>query len=205
MERSALIKQVSAVVLVLLMSPVAVSNAQSLAEVARKEQERRNRVAKPAPVYRNEDLATVPASQAPETKNDSRKETAGGAPVTVTADSQSSSRAAAEPVGESAPAELPKAREKRDEKYWRERTTVLQERLERLRADTAALQTRMASLQSDAASAPADKVAALNAELRLVTAEFVRFQNELRLIEQEWNTFEQRARDANVPARWLQR
>ena len=100
--------------------------------------------------------------------------------------------------------DAPKAREKRDEEHWRERTKLIRERLNRLRADVAAIEGRVAGLRTELESAPAPRATVLAQELRQASGDLTRFRMELRHIEQEWTTFEERARQAQIPSNWLQ-
>src|SRR3990170_117318 len=112
--------------------------AQSLAELARQEDERRKSIAQPAKVITNKDLAPapVPAPAAPE-------------PAPPAADA---GKAAAKP---GADAEAPKAPEPgaapavRDQAYWSGRVSALQVQLDRDQVYADALQTRVNALTTD--------------------------------------------------------
>ena len=170
---------------------------QTLADAARREAERRSKLQGPVKVYTTADVEvrpgagtgpprveTIPAAPA------EARPGAPAAPVLTDADAKKE----AEPI---------KAREKRDEEHWRERAKVIRTRLDRLRADAAAVEGRVAELRLALESASGANVNALNSELQDALKEFTGLQRDVRLIEQEWATFEERARVAKIPLSWI--
>ena len=174
---------VSAAVAVLLMACSALAQTQSqpsLAEVAKKEQDRRKTVKTPSKVITKKDLP--PSAQNPQTP----------APVTPTATKIDESKAA-----ESKPDE-------KDEAWWKNRINQVREELRRNEMFAEALQTRINSLSTDfvnrddpfqRAKIGEDRDKAL-AELSRVKAEIVNAKKQIEDIEEE-------ARKAGVPPGWL--
>jgi hypothetical protein len=158
--------------------------AQSLGDVAKKEEARRKAAAKPSKVYTNDDLrpsdgVTPPAAAAP------------AAPAAA-----ASAQAKPEEKADEGP--------KKDEPYWRERVKQLRDSLQRARMFQEALQTRINSLSADFAArddpaqrgvVASDRQKAL-AELDRVTKEIADFEKQLSDLEDE-------ARRAGVPPGWL--
>jgi hypothetical protein len=167
----------------------ATAYGQSLADVARQEEERRRSLNTPASrVYTNRDLGEAPQ------------------PAPVSAASAAKPEAAASKIapekaeGGEATAEAPKAEVNkfRDEKHWRDRTLAYRERLTKLRADVAAIQSRVETLRA------ADQTPSTLGELRLSEKDLIKFKNQLASIEKEWSQIEQKAREDKVPGTWLQ-
>ena len=127
-------KRLALAVVLLQLVAAAVAGAQSLADVARKEEQRRKDVKKPAKVYTNKDLGQVdPAPPPPATP-------AAAAPTPGDA-----ARAEADkPAG-------PTEEEQRaaDEQRWRGRMAEARSQLERSKMFAEALQTRVNSLWAD--------------------------------------------------------
>ena len=104
--------------------------AQSLADIAKKEEERRKKLPAPAKVYTNKDLAAVPAGPPPST---TATEPASVAPAA--ADSAKVDKVDKGPV--------------KDQAYWSGRRKALQDKLDRDQSFLLALQTRINSLAAD--------------------------------------------------------
>ena len=170
---------------VLLMAGPAPAQTQSqpgLADVARKEQERRKTVKTPAKVITKKDLPAGAQNPQPQP--------------------QAAPAAAAAKPEESKPAES-KSDEK-DEAWWKERINQVREQLRRNEMFAEALQTRINSLSTDfvnrddpfqRAKIGEDRDKAL-AELSRVKAEIVNAKKQIEDIEEE-------ARKAGVPPGWL--
>ena len=171
-------------------------SAQGLGEVARKEAARRQQVAA-GKKYTNEDLpasdtsavtAAVPAASA------APSETAPG--LGEKADKPAAADGAAR-TGE--PAITP-PREKRDEKYWRDRSAVLRVKLNEGQEQVKALQQRLAQLD-DALKRGAGSS---HTQEREVTQQALTGAQENHAhMKAEWARMEDRAKAANVPAEWL--
>jgi hypothetical protein len=174
---------VAALTAVLLMAGPAPARAQSqpgLADVARKEQERRKTVKTPSKVITKKDLPAGAQNPQP----------------------QAAPAAAAVKPEESKPAES-KSDEK-DEAWWKDRINQVREQLRRNEMFAEALQTRINSLSTDfvnrddpfqRAKIGEDRDKAL-AELSRVKAEIVNAKKQIEDIEEE-------ARKAGVPPGWL--
>jgi len=180
--------------LVLTLALAAVVQAQSLADVARKEQQRRKEIARPAKLYTNKDLGQVePAPAAPASS-------AAGAPG-------SPAPAAGEAVAKPAdgPPE-PTDEEKRaaDEAMWRGRMAEARSQLERSKMFAEALQTRVNSLWADftARDDPMQR-AQLESERKKTLAELERINGEIETQTKGLADLEEEARRAGVPPGWL--
>ena len=158
--------------------------AQSLADVAKKEEERRKKLPAPAKVYTNKDLTAVPA----------------GTPV-------SASTASSEPAAvASAPADTPKADKGsvRDQAYWSGRRKALQDKLDRDGSFLLALQTRINSLVTDFVNRddPVQRAGIERERLKAV-ADLARLQKDITDGKKALADLEEEARRAGVPPGWL--
>ncbi|HET7217436.1 MAG TPA: hypothetical protein VFJ02_05285 [Vicinamibacterales bacterium] len=156
-----------------------------LAEVARKEAERRKGIKQTQKVITSKDL--------PES---ARKPAA--APTAP---------AAAEPAaaGEQKPAAAkPAAEPAKDEKYWRDRLTQAQEGLRRNEAFAEALQTRINALAADFGGRddPYQR-AKIGEDRQKAIAELGRVKNEIEQSKKQIADIEEEARKAGVPPGWL--
>jgi hypothetical protein len=109
----------------------ATAGAQSLADVARKEDSRRKQQGKPTKVYTNDSLS--PATPAP------------GAPA-VPAPATPAAPAAAEPAK---PATDARPEPEKGEKYWKDRLGAARADVERSKTFAAALESRISALTLD--------------------------------------------------------
>ena len=105
--------------------------AQSLAELAKKEEERRKGVPEPAKVYTNKDLTAVP----------------GGTPA-ASVPAPAADAGTAPQAADSAPKDGDASKDKpagqvKDQAYWAKRLKTLQEKLEREQTYVEAIQTRV--------------------------------------------------------------
>jgi hypothetical protein len=178
------------------------ADAQSLADIARKERERRKDIAKPAKVYTNRDLAevqpmaSVPAMAAP---GDAGASAAGPAPagaIPGTVD---------EGVRPDGPTE-PSDEEKRaaEESQWRARMAQARDKLERSKMFAEALQTRANSLWADftARDDPAQR-SVIETDRQKTLAELDRVKGEIETETKAIADLEEEARRAGVPPGWL--
>jgi hypothetical protein len=156
--------------------------AQSLGELARKEQERRKGVKAAGKVYSNNDLPQPPAGPAP---------AAALPPATTTPEAK---------------ADAPKAepKDEKDEAWWRARMTQARETQRRSEAFAEALQSRINALSADAVNrddpyqrgkVSEDRQKAV-AELDRVTSEIDQAKKSIVAIEEE-------ARQGGVPPGWI--
>lgn len=174
-----------------LLATTGVLLGQSLADVARKEQERRKSVKATSKVYTNEDLhgsATGSTVAAPPSAA-----TAGAKPAPEPA-------AAAKPASEPpTPAEPVK-----DEAYWRGRITAVRAAIERNEVYRDALQSRLNALATDFVNRddPIQR-AAIAVDRQKALAEFERVQQDIQRQNSEIAAIEEEARRAAVPPGWL--
>jgi hypothetical protein len=173
--------------------------AQSLGDVARKEEARRKAVKTAGKVYTNDSLRKEPE---PSTAAPPSPGTPAAGTPAPSGSQPSGSRAQAQ-SGEPAAAPQPEP-QKRDEKYWRGRINEARQNLARAEVFRDALQSRINALTTDFVNRddPAqrrviemDRVKAL-AELDRVTKEIAQFKKAIADIEEE-------ARRAAVPPGWL--
>jgi hypothetical protein len=169
----------------------AVPDAQSLASVAKKEEERRKAVKAAAKVYTNDDLrADITASSLPTSTNASPE-----APV---------------PSAQVPSVNLPGGTvtegtgDVKDEAYWRARITQARSALERLRIFSDALQSRLNGLAADIINRddPAQR-SQLELERQRAVAELERVKQEMADQAKVITQIEEDARKAGVPPGWL--
>lgn len=164
--------------------------AQSLASVAKQEQERRKTVKPSAKVYTNEDLkADITASRPSPAANVS--------PDAPTPDTQVPSVNL--PAGTAAD-----ETERKDETYWRARMSAARSALERSRIFADALQSRLNALATDIVNRddPAQR-AQLELERQRAGAELARVTQEMADQTQAIADIEEEARRAGIPPGWL--
>jgi hypothetical protein len=178
-----------------------VVSAQSLADVARKEQERRKTVKAPSRVYTNDDLYKYPAPPpaAPEAKTAENQPSTDSAPP-ATAKPELAEKPAT--VAEK-PAAVADPRVK-DELYWRGRITEARDALDRSEMFRDALQSRINALTTDVVNRddPAQQ-AALAFDRQKSLAELDRVQADIQKQTQQIAAIEEAARRAGVPPGWL--
>ena len=175
------------VVLLLILAGMGISaplRAQSLADVAKKEEERRKKLPAPAKVYTNKDLTAVPA----------------GTPV-------SPSTASSEPTAVAAPpADTPKEDKGpvKDQAYWSGRRKGLQDKLDRDESFLLALQTRINSLATDFVNRddPVQRAGIERDRLKAI-ADMARLQQDLVNDKKALADLDEEARRAGVPPGWL--
>jgi hypothetical protein len=166
------------------------SSAQSLGELARKEEERRRQTT-PGKQYTNADLPDTDSATAPAVIQP------GPGPAAAAAASVDPSPVTAADAAEEAPPT--RGREKRDETYWRARARELRGHVQRTQTEIGSLEARLTELETQAATSPA----ALRE--RDVTATHLRkLRQNLQSFGQEVDRFEQRARADRVPADWIE-
>ena len=177
-------------VLGLLLVAPGLAHAQSLAEVARREAERRKALKGDGKVYTNKDLVggapapagiVTPAPSAPATP------AAGQAPGQTEAD----------------PSNEPESPQK-DEKYWRERITEARERLAQSEILQAALESRLNALATDFVNRddPAQR-SVITTDRQKAQAQLDRTKKDIEAHKKEIADIQEEARKAGVPAGWL--
>ena len=169
---------------------VAVS-AQSLGELGKKEEARRQDIKKPSKVLTNDSLRSLPSSSAPPP--------AGSTPPP----------AASSPAGgtaTAATAQKPKPEEDRkaQETAWRQRMQGARDSLQRSQMFAEALQSRINGLTTDFTSRddPAQRSVIAN-DRQKALAELDRVKNDITKQTKAIEDIQEEARRANVPPGWL--
>lgn len=162
------------------------ARAQSLGDIAKQEEARREKVKTPAKVYTNKDL---------------------GAPPVVIADPATpADAAAAKPAAPAPPAADDKkdAGPARDQKYWSERKKALDAKLERDKVLADAMQSRINGLTADfAARADPAQRAVIERDRQRAVAELDNLQKTIKDDQKALADFDEEARKASVPPGWL--
>jgi hypothetical protein len=174
-----------------------IADAQSLAEVARKEQERRKTIKVSSKVYTNDDLAP-PQPQRTEQISDTDMP-----PDRAATGGQEAAGTANPPPSRPPEPEKP-ASPRRDEKYWRARIGEARAALARDEIFLEALQSRINALTADftARDDPAQR-AVIASDRQKALAELERVRAEIRQITTDIAEIEEEARRAGVPPGWL--
>jgi len=162
------------------------ARAQSLADVAKKEEERRKTVAAPAKVYTNNDLKAVPASATPA--------------VTPAGDAASAAGDAKAKDAKGKDGDEPV----KDQKYWSGKLKTLQDQLAQDQGYAEAMQTRINSLTADFANRddPAQR-AKIGADRIKALAELDRLKKAIADDTKAVAALLEDARRAGVPPGWL--
>ena len=182
------------VVLLLILAGLWVSGplrAQSLADVAKKEEERRKAVAKPAKVYTNKDLSAAAGGSGAPAVGHRR-------PVTCRCLEGRHGR------GEGVKTEGKPDGPAKDQAYWSGRMKTIQDKLDRDQTYVEALQTRVNSLTADFVNRddPAQRIV-LERDRQKAIAELGRLQQEIVNGKKALADLEEEARRAGVPPGWL--
>jgi hypothetical protein len=181
--------QVSALIAASLLAGWPPARAQSLADVARQEEERRKNIKTEGKVYTNKDLGNAPPAPAP----------VKAAPVAADTGNTKDGSAKTE-ESPSAAGETPK----RDQAYWSGRLKDLQTTLERNRTYLEALQSRINALTTDFVNRddPAQRAVIANDRDKAI-GEFERLKKQIEDDRKAIADFEEEARRAGVPPGWL--
>ena len=171
-------------VLALLLAAPSFVSAQSLAELARQEEARRKAAKGAAKVYTNKDLSGGQDSTI----------TTSGAGTTAPA---AAGQAPAEPAP--APAQEPEG-PKKDEKYWRQRITEVQDKLAQSEIMLAALESRINALTTDFTNRddPAQR-AVITQDRQKAVAQMDRTKKDIERLKKEAADIQEEARKAGVP------
>jgi hypothetical protein len=173
--------------------------AQSLATVAKKEEDRRKTIKDPAKVYTNKDLGPVPAGSPPaaetgatdakEPDKDAAAKDAGSKDKDNSAGAKDSDQARDKDKGQS---------------YWREKMKALQTQADRDQTYLDAVQTRVNSLTTDFVNRddPAQK-STIERERQRNLGELERLKKTLLDDKKAIADLEDEARRAGVPPGWL--
>jgi hypothetical protein len=170
------------------------ASAQSLGELAKKEQERRKTSPPAAKTYTNEDLKPVPAPAGTPAK-------AADAKDAKTAEAAKTADKASEPekVDATKPPEPAK-----DEAYWRGRMTAAREDVRRNQAFKEAMQSRINALSADfsARDDPYQR-AKIADDRQKALAELARLTEDIEKSTKLIADIEEEARRAGVPPGWI--
>jgi hypothetical protein len=180
-------------------------SAQSLADLARREEARRKSIKAPAKVITNDDLPSVPPPPPPPPD---------AAPVADTASAStpaaSTSSSTAAPSGETAmpaldnPSATAPATPAKDENYWRQRMSAAWDTLGRLQTFHDALQSRINALSTDFVNRddPAQR-AVIGSDRQKALAELDRVKRDIQQTQTEITDTQEEARKAGVPPGWV--
>ena len=163
--------------------------AQSLGDVARKEEARRKTVKKPSRVYTNDNLKNVDPPSEPVPSPEPQ--------ATATPATPDSSAAATAPAANDAAGA-------RDEKYWRNRLDTERTALSRAQTFQEALQSRINALSADFVNRddPAQRNV-IAADRQKALAELDRVKKEIADHQKSIADIQEEGRRAGVPAGWL--
>ena len=166
------------------------AQAPSLADVARKEEARRQTVKEPAKLYTNKDLhpAAAPSAPPPETQK---------APATTTAEAKEAEKNKGA-VTEREPTPV------KDQAYWAGRMKQLQSQLDRDQTYAEAMQSRINALTADFAARddPAQRGVVATSRQKAV-AELDRLKLAIETDKKAIADLAEEARRAGVPPGWL--
>lgn len=188
----------------LLVGGAAASAAQSLADIARQEEERRKSITVSGKVYTNESLRAEPPPSAPPA--------AAPAPAATPAPPATpAAPGAAPPAGAQAPqtpgqppAAQPAAPAAQGEAEWRKRIASAREAMTRSQTFAEALQSRINALSTDFVNRDdpiqRDQIAA---DRQKAVAELDRVQREIQDQQKAIAAIQEEARRAGVPAGWV--
>jgi hypothetical protein len=167
------------------------ARAQSLADLAKKEEDRRKAVAAPSKVYTNKDLGAVPAGSPPPP--------AAATPAVTTPNDASKAAdddTKAKPAADKGPV--------KDQAYWAGRLKTLQDALSRDQNYADAMQTRINALTTDFVNRddPAQR-AVIERDRQKSLAELARLNKSVQETKKTIANFFEEARHAGVPPGWL--
>ena len=193
--------RVLAILLVAHVAVISTVSAQSLADVARKESERRQTVQGGSKSYTNTDLKPVPGAPPADAAEpgDAAKPESGSA----SADAKPKADGEARPAGDAAKSSDGDA-DVKDQDYWSTRMSALKEQLERDQTYLDALQTRVDSLTFDFVNRddPAQRGQIAN-DREKALGEIDRLKKAIEQDKAAIPELEEEARRAGVPAGWL--
>jgi hypothetical protein len=179
-------------------------SAQSLADVARVEAERRAALKAAARVITDKDLQPERPSlpMAPRAPEPARGEQ-GVAPATAEADGAGDAVAKEPAAGADAAARPPVPPERRDEHYWRARFTATRQAVARAEDDASAVQGRIRELDR-ALEEPGHgaRRGELTGERASAARSLEALQRRLAHVRAEWAALEALARNLDVPTDW---
>lgn len=167
------------------------ASAQSLGDVARKEEARRKAVAGSGKVYTNGQLRPETTPPAPQQPAPSTPSAAGG-PADKSSGAAKSEK----------PAEKPETN--KDQAFWRDRMTKAREAVDRAKAFAEALQSQINGLSAEFTARDDPRQRALVGEKRQKALdELARVNKEIAALEKAVRDIEEEARKSGVPPGWL--
>ena len=165
--------------------------AQSLADVARQEQDRRKAIKKPSKVLTNKDLGGVPGTAPPVTPAAAAPDASGTTPA---ADGQKPVADAEKKAGEPA----------KDQAYWSGRAKELQTQISRNETFAVALQSRINALANEYTNqGDGVRQQAIAVERQKTIDELNRVTKQIADDKKASADLQEDARRAGVPAGWL--
>ncbi len=174
--------------------------AQSLGDVAKKEEERRKQVKTPSKVLTNKDLADVPPATAPP---------ASASPSSADAAKDKDKGKDKDDKAKDKDQEKDKEKDKdsgavKDQKYWSEKMKSLQGALSHDQVLADAMQTQINSLTTDFVNRddPAQR-ATIERNRQTAVAELNRLKEQIRKDQKAIDDLSEEARRAGVPPGWL--
>jgi len=182
-----------AVVGVMLTAAAVTVSAQTLAELAKREAERRKAAPVPAKTYTNDDLKQLPPPAGTATSKTAEELKAGDAPKPAVKAGD------LEKVDATKPSEPAK-----DEAYWRGRITAAHDDIRRNEAFLEAMQTRVNALTADftARDDPSQR-AKIAEDRQKALAEMARLKEDIDKGKKLVVDIEEEARRAGVPPGWI--
>jgi hypothetical protein len=182
----------------------AVVFAQSLADVARQEEERRKAIKKPSKVYTTEDLRRDSRGSTPTTVSSPAAPTKELTPSSSTPSPGTNGSGSATAQPNDKPATESSSQGAKDQAFWKGRITEAREQLERTKTLADAMQSRINALNTDFVNTddPA-KRSGVERDRQKARAELERLQKEMKEGTKAIADIEEEARRANVPPGWL--
>jgi hypothetical protein len=164
---------------------------QSLADVARKEEQRQKELKSHAKVITNDDLHGAPPASTPP-------------PLASSPASADTSASQAKTSTEKTSDESKSADPKKDQDYWSKQMAALRQALSRDETYLEAMQSRINALTADftARDDPAQR-AVIEADRKKVLSEFDNLKKQIEADKKAIADFEEEARRAGVPPGWL--
>jgi hypothetical protein len=169
--------------------------AQSLADVAKREEDRRKSAPKTGKVYTNKDLSPAPSVSSPPAADAKPKEAKDGADAKDGKDAKDPALKDADASGDKAP---------KGRAYWLGRMKAAQDKLARDTNFADAMQTRINALTTDAANRddPLQRAAA-ERNRQTALAELARLKKDIADDQKAIDAVQEEARRAAVPPGWL--
>lgn len=192
------------VIATLVLPMKAVVFAQSLADVARQEEERRKAIKKPSKVYTTGDLRGDSRGSTPTTVSAPAAPTKESTPSSSTPSPGTNGSGSATAQPNDKPATESSSQGAKDQAFWKGRITEAREQLERTKTLADAMQSRINALNTDFVNTddPA-KRSGVERDRQKARAELERLQKEMKEGTKAIADIEEEARRANVPPGWL--